>query len=147
MAELLADGFGADDETDLLAVVMRDSISRMDEELRRIVRAAERATRGDLAIVVAGTGSTANDAGDALPLTRVLGPVESAIPGEASALEAVVAGGMFLDQDALAQANVTSNAAVAALRGVTAPGGGPLMADAFPSFAISFGKYCGRVTN
>ena len=145
--ELLANGFGADAETDLLAVVMRDSISRMDEELRRIVRAAERATRGDVAIVVAGTGSTANDVGNALPLTRVLGPVESAIPGEASALEAVVAGGMFLDQDVLAQANVTSNAAVAALRGETAPGGGPLMADAFPSFAISFGKYCGRVTD
>jgi hypothetical protein len=145
--ELLAAGFGADDETDLLAVVMRDSISRMDESLRRIVRAAERATRADVAIVVAGTGSTANDAGDALPLTRVLGPVESAIAGEASALEAVVAGGMFLDQDVLAQANVTSNTAVAALRGETAPDGGPLMADAFPSFAISFGKYCGRVTN
>lgn len=144
--ELLADGFGADDETDLLAVVMRDSLSRMDENLRRIVHAAERATGGDLAIVVAGTGSTANGARDAVPLTRVLGPVESAIPGEAPALEAVVAGGVFLDQDVLAQANVTSNAAVAALRSETAPGGRPLMADAFPSFAISFGKYCGRVT-
>jgi Type I phosphodiesterase / nucleotide pyrophosphatase len=143
--ELLSDGFGADDETDLLAVVMRDSISRMDEDLRRMVRAAERATRGDVAIVVAGTGSTANGARDAVPLTRVLGPVESAIPGDASALEAVVAGGLFLDQDVLAQANLTSNAAVTALRGETAPDGRPLMADAFPSFAISFGRYCGRV--
>jgi hypothetical protein len=145
--ELLADGFGADDEPDLLAVVMRDSISRMDEDLRLIVRAAKRAARGDVAIVVAGTGSTANDAGDTVPLTRVLGPVESAIPGEGSALEAVVAGGVFLDQDVLTEANVTSNAAVSALRGETAPDGRPLMADVFPSFAVSFGKYCGRVTN
>lgn len=144
--ELLAGGFGADDETDLFAVVMRDSIPHMDEDLRRIVHAAERAAGGDLAIVVAGTGSTTNGAHDAVPLTHVLGPVESAIPGEASALEAVVAGGVFLDQDVLAQANVTSNAAVAALRSETAPDGRPLMADAFPSFAISFGKYCGRVS-
>jgi hypothetical protein len=145
--KLLVNGFGADDETDLLAVVMRDSLSRMDTDLRRIVRAAERATRGDVAIVVAGTGSTPNDAGDAVPLARVLGPVESAIPGETPAVESVVAGGVFLDQDVLAQANVTSNAAVAALRSATAPDGRPLMADAFPAFAISFGKYCGRVTS
>jgi hypothetical protein len=145
--DLLADGFGGDDEPDLLAVVMRDSLSRMDERLRRIVRAAERATRGDVAIVVAGTGSTPTDAGDAVPLTRVLDPVESAVPGEARAVESVVPGGLFLDQDVLAQANVTSNVAVAALRGETGPDGRPLMADAFPSFAISFGKYCGRVTS
>jgi hypothetical protein len=56
-----------------------------------------------------------------------------------------VAGGIFLDQRTMAAADVTSNVAVQALEGERAPGGGPLMADAFPSFAVSFVKYCAQV--
>jgi hypothetical protein len=143
--DMLAEGFGADDETDLLAVVMQGSVAQLDEDLRRIVHAADGAAGGDVAIAVAGTGEAATDAPHAVALARVLAPIESAVIGDASAVEAAVPGGVFLDQDALAQANVSSNAAVAALRSETASDGGPLMADAFPSFAVSFGRYCGRV--
>jgi hypothetical protein len=95
-------------------------------------------------VVVAGTGSAAGDRGSA-PLSRPLAAVERAVPGTRPAIEAVVAGGIFLDRKTLAEAGVGSSVAVDALRRVRASGGERLMADAFPSFAVSFGRYCDQV--
>jgi hypothetical protein len=108
------------------------------------VAAAERAAGRDVMVVVAGTGSAAGDRGSA-PLSRPLAAVERAVPGTRPAVEAVVAGGIFLDRNTLAEAGVGSSVAVDALRRVRASGGGRLMADAFPSFAVSFGRYCDQV--
>jgi hypothetical protein len=142
---MLVTGFGEDAQPDLLAVVMRDSIRRMDEQTRQIVALARRAAGGRVTIVVAGTGSTTDDADRRVPLTTALAPVDAAVPGSDPAVEGAVAGGLFLNQDVLARADVSSNVAVQALLNETVPGGAPLMADAFPAFAASFGKYCAQV--
>jgi hypothetical protein len=118
----------------------------MDRQLKQIVSLAQRASGGSLTVVVAGTGSTTDTSSRAaVPLDRVLAPVEAAVPGSTPVIAGTVAGGIFLDQDTLAQANVSSNVAVQALQNERAPGGGDLMADAYPSFAVSFGMYCGQV--
>jgi hypothetical protein len=142
---MLSSGYGADAQTDILAVVMRDSLRHMDSELRDVVAMADRAARGALTVVVAGTGSTTRTGDADVPLARVLAPVEAAVPGSSPAVAGAVAGGIFLDQATMAEADVTSNVAVQALQRERAPDGGSLMADAFPSFAVSFGKYCAQV--
>jgi hypothetical protein len=141
--ELLASGFGADAEPDVLAAAVRGSIAEIDDRLRNVVTMAQRAADREVLVVVAGTGSTAADRA-ALPLSRPLTAVERAVPGPGRAVEGVVAGGIYLDRETLGQAGVGSNVAVDALRRVRASGGGRLMADVFPSFAVPFGRYCDR---
>jgi hypothetical protein len=53
-----------------------------------------------------------------------------------------VAGGLFLDTSALDRANLTSDAVVQSMRTLVAPGGGPQFAQVYPSFAVSFARYC-----
>jgi hypothetical protein len=142
---MLASGFGADAQPDLLAVVMRDSIGNMDAQTRQIVAMAERASRGRLTLAVAGTGSAIAPGSRRVPLSTALGPVDAAVPGSDPVVEGAVAGGIFLDQAVLAQADVSSNVAVEALLNDPGPDGTPLLADAFPAFAASFGKYCAQV--
>jgi len=56
--------------------------------------------------------------------------------------EATVPGGLFLDQEGLARAEIAGQAVVDALLDVSAPNGERMMADAFQGFAVSFARYC-----
>jgi hypothetical protein len=137
----LGTGYGADEVTDVLGVVMDGGIRRLDGWTERIVRAAERATSGSVLVVVAGTG-TWERARMALPETPLVDAVEDAVPGSRSVVAAAVAGGFFLDQEVLTQAGVTGQVAVDALLDVTTPQDREMMADAFQGFAVSFARYC-----
>ena len=137
---LLSTGFGSDSTPDLLSVVMRDSIPHMDEALRRIVAVADQASNGSLTVVVAGTGSAG--APRAASPDRVVQSAEAAVPGTGQVIDAAVPGGFFLDQKTLADEGLTAQTVVQALSKQTATGGQPLWANVFPSFAVSFGKYC-----
>jgi hypothetical protein len=68
--------------------------------------------------------------------------VEEAVPGDAPAVAAVVAGGLFLDQMVLLEEQVTGQVAVDALLSANGPGGERMLADAFQGFAVSFARYC-----
>jgi hypothetical protein len=57
-------------------------------------------------------------------------------------IEAVVPGGLFLDQDALAERGIGSGTVVAALASVTDAEGRAFVAESFPSFAVSFARFC-----
>jgi hypothetical protein len=56
---------------------------------------------------------------------------------------ASAAGGLFIDRDAAVEAGVPTQRVVDAMRALPdADGIGPLFADAFPAFAVTFGTYC-----
>jgi hypothetical protein len=137
----LGTGYGADDATDVLGVVIEGSIRRLDGWTERVVRAAERATNGSVLVVVAGTG-TWERTRVALPETPLVDGVEDAVPGSRRVVAAIVAGGLFLDQEVLTESGVTGQVAVDAMLDVTTPQGREMMADAFQGFAVSFARYC-----
>jgi hypothetical protein len=137
----LMSGYGADEMTDVLAVVLAGDVRTLDRSTHRIVADAERATGGATLVVVAGTGSR-EDGPAAEPDDALVAAVEDAIPGEARSVESTVPGGLFLDQDALRREGVTGLVAVEAMRSATGTEGRPILADAFQGFAVSFGRYC-----
>jgi hypothetical protein len=137
----LETGYGADATTDVIGVVMEGSVGSLDTRTRRIVDAAERATHGSTLVVIAGTGSQ-QASRTAVPEDAFVEAVEGAVPGARSAVAAAVPGGIFLDQDVLAAAQVTGQVAVDAMLDVTDANGRTMMADAFQGFAVSFARYC-----
>jgi hypothetical protein len=141
---MLATGFGKDPVPDVLGVVLRDSVKHMDASLHAIVDAATRASGGSVTVVVAGTGSAAAanaGAGGADP-SSLISTVERDVKGSEPVVQAAAPGGLFLNQQTLASEGISEQTVVQALLGLRAQGGGPLRADAFPAFAISFAKYC-----
>lgn len=137
----LGTGYGADEATDVLGVVMDGGIRRLDRWTEQIVHAAERATKGDVVVVVAGTG-TWERTRVALPETSLVDAVEDTVPGSRRVVAAVVAGGLFLDQEVLTESGVTGQVAVDAMLDATTSTGREMMADAFQGFAVSFARYC-----
>ena len=140
---MLASGFGRDDVTDLLGVVL-PADPGVDGELGRVVADAERASGGSVLVVVAGTGSSDADAGrhSDVPASELISEVEGAAGSDRRLISAAVPGGLFLDQHTLASEGITGQAAVDALLHVTTADGRPMMADAFQGFAVSFARYC-----
>ena len=137
----LTTGYGADDVPDVLGVVLDGRIRSMDRWTRQVVTEAERATSGSTLVVVAGTGSSETDR-SAVPDRQLVGAVEEAVPGDAPAVAATVAGGLFLDQAVLRDEQVTGQVAVDALLSASGPSGERMLADAFQGFAVSFARYC-----
>lgn len=134
LKNLLSKGFGADEVPDILAVALDGPVTKMSRMTRTIaywVRQADIPTT----FVVAGTGQ----ASGAIPSTSIADDVDAAIG--AHVVTAIVPGGLFLDQAVMAANDVTSDDVVRALDAMTTPSG-PLFADAYPGFAISFSRYC-----
>jgi hypothetical protein len=113
----------------------------LDRLTRQIVAESQAATGGETLVVVAGTG-TWERSRLAVPDEAAVDAVEGAVPGETHAVEAVVPGGLFLDQAVLREQQVTGQVAVDALLEAEDPDGGRMMADAFQGFAVSFARYC-----
>jgi hypothetical protein len=140
---LLAEGFGSERIPDLLAVVASGPIARLDRELRRIVAAAETASKDSLLIVVTATGSVGTaSSGAHVKATDVIRTLESRPLTDGSLVEAATTGGLFLDRATLAGEGVSGSLAVDAMLAMAGPDGSPLFADAFQGFAVSFGRYC-----
>jgi hypothetical protein len=137
----LTTGYGADDVPDVLGVVLDGRIRAMDRWTREIVAEAQRATSDSTLVVVAGTGSSETNRG-AVPDRELVDAVEDAVPGDAPAVAATVAGGLFLDQAVLRDEQVTGQVAVDALLSASGPSGERMLADAFQGFAVSFARYC-----
>jgi hypothetical protein len=72
----------------------------------------------------------------------MISTVEQRVKGTEPVVQAAVPGGLFLDQQVLADEDISPQTVVTVLLGLHAPGGGPLLADAFPGFAVSFARYC-----
>ena len=135
--------FGADRVPDLMSVVMDGDIRRLDRGLERIVTTADEAADGSVALVVTATGSHASPQG-AGTTAMVAGPeiahdLDEAV-GE-RVTEAAVPGGLFLDQGALTELELSEDVVIQELERLRGPQG-YLFEDVFPAIAVTFERYC-----
>jgi hypothetical protein len=139
LTRTLADGYGADDTTDVLAYSLEGEPSGMDDRIGAAVDAALEAAGGSVAIVVTATGSTVTDA--KLNGDDVASALESALatPG---VVEASVPGGVFLDQEVLVDKALSEDEVLKGMRELEDQSGGPMFKDVFPAIAVSFKRYC-----
>jgi hypothetical protein len=68
--------------------------------------------------------------------------VEAGIDTDEPLVQAVVPGGLYLDQRAMTAAGVTGQIAQEAALAARGPGGSAILVDAFQGFAVPFGRYC-----
>jgi len=144
--ELLSDGsveFGADRVPDLMTVVIDGDVPKLDRGLERIVTAAEEAADGSVALVVTGTGSLASIQGAGATAivrgTEIARDLDEAL-GE-RVTEAAVPGGVFLDQSALTDLELSEDAVIKELERLRGPEG-YLFDDVWPAIAVTFARYC-----
>lgn len=140
-AKLLRQDFGDDEVPDLVAVALDGAIGDMDEELGKIVAAARRTTDA-VSIVVTASGSTAPPGAEDMTGAEVAESIEGELGAARSVVEAAVPGGLFLDQETLAQAEISDDEVLRALRELRGPDGDKIFADVFPAIAVSFARYC-----
>lgn len=122
--ELLDSRFGADDVPDLAVVVVESGAKGLDEVFRKVLERAPKVSGDSVAFVFTATGKVGGD--------RVFEPEA----GVAPLVERVVPGGLFLDQEELAQRQVSEDEVLRTLAR------DPSFADAFPAIAVAFGRYC-----
>jgi len=137
VAHLIATGYGTDDTTDILGVVLNGTTDHMDRQTGTIVAAVQQLVP-DTTFVLTTTGS-ANGSLDTNP-PDVASSVDRALG--AQVVSATVPGGVFLDQQVMAAKDITSDDVVGAMDALKSSFGSPLFADAYPGFAVSFSRYC-----
>jgi hypothetical protein len=138
---LLGRAWGADAVPDLIGVTLRGSLASMDATTRTIVREVRRAIPR-ATFVITSTGSVQSEHG-AVDANRTLVPaIDAAIPVAGSVVAAPASEGLFLDRTTTTAAGITTQSVVDVLKSQTAADGSALFADAFPSFAVQFGRYC-----
>jgi hypothetical protein len=137
---LFAEGFGATDGADLLAVVLAGEPEQLDRRLATLVGAARESTDDSVAVVVTATGSARPSATSFSP-AEISEAVEGAL-GHPGLVEATAPGGFFLDQELLAEVELPEEEVVRALRDEQAAGGERIFADVFSDIAVSFHRYC-----
>jgi hypothetical protein len=138
MAErVLRTGYGADRTTDLMVVAIEGSVEDMDDALAGLVETGREVAGDALTVVIAGTGSVRAD--DPFPVAQVENRVEGAVG--ANVVEATALGGLFLNQEVLAQEGISRDGVLQAFRELQVDGR-PLFADAFPGLAVSLARYC-----
>jgi hypothetical protein len=139
LRQMLGHDFGRDDVPDLLAYAPAGPVAGLDARIGAAVEAAGEAADGSLAVVVTATGTRARDA-------KLSGQdVASAIERELAApglVEASVPGGLFLDQQALIDRELSEDQVLNAMRDLRDASGAAMFQDAFPAIAVSFQRYC-----
>ena len=138
VGRLLEEGFGEDEVPDVLAVALAGDATFLDAQLGRIAALIQRHA-GEALLVVAGSGGHPESDVSAAQVQRRL---EQAVPGAEEVVKAMVPGGIYLDQRAFSDSDITEDDVLKEFGSLEATGGGPLLADAFPAIAVSFARYC-----
>jgi hypothetical protein len=140
---LTEESFGRDEITDLAGVVLAGPVAELDAALKPLVELANRVSRGSAAVVITATGvSDSGQAAKAMDASSLRRRLERSIPASRPLIEALVPGGLYLDQDALARLKLSDDVVLSELLALRSPSGERVMADAFPAIAITFGRYC-----
>lgn len=140
---LSEEGFGRDDITDLAGVVLSGTPAQLDAALSPLIRTANESSRGSLAVVVTATGqSDPGESARVVDADVLRGRLERAIGAPKPVVEALVPGGLYLDQRALARLKLSDDVVLSELLRMRIRSGDQLLADAFPAIAITFGRYC-----
>lgn len=133
----IANGFGKDNVPDILGVILDGRAAELDRALGRLLIRTKELRNTGVVFVVVGTGSADAHATNG---PRV---VEQAVdPGAVGIIEGQVPGGLFLDADALVAAGRSRQQIRDDLASLTDVDGRPMVADAFLSYSVAFGKYC-----
>lgn len=136
-------GFGKDRIPDLVGVVLSGRLDDLDSSLSRLIRAARGASGGSFTTVVTATGrSEPPESATMIPAERLGARLAARIDVKGSLIEALVPGGIYLDQQRLARARLSDDVVLRELLRLRASDGERVIADAFPSTAITFGRYC-----
>jgi hypothetical protein len=138
---LLRSGYGTDEIPDLIGVTLSGSLSAMDTTTKSLVAEVQRAVPRTV-FVMTSTGSAVSEPGSVDARTDLAKAVNAAIPAPGPVVAGVGSGGLFLDPETTTAAGITTQSVVDVLKGQTGADGTPLFADAFPSFAVQFGRYC-----
>lgn len=137
---MLHRGWGADAVPDLVGVTLRGSLRSMDDATRAIVGEVQRAVPRSV-IAITSTGSL-REHGAVDADADLVPSIDAAIPAPGSVVAAAGSEGLFLDRGTTTAAGITTQSVVDVMKTQTAPDGSALFADAFPSFAVQFGRYC-----
>jgi hypothetical protein len=140
LERILNSGYGEDHVPDLLAITLEGTARDLDRKLRRAVEISTRAAPGRVMVVVTSTGAGRGTPPARVTARTVVADIEQSLPGPAIVTGALP-GGLFLHQGELAARGVSDDRIVRALRAHGAPGA-RTFADAFPSTAVAFGRYC-----
>ncbi len=136
---LLADGYGSDDVPDLLAVTLGGSLRAMDRTTEALVAEVQGGVN-DAIVVVTATGSSVTSPD--LQSEEVVEQLDSQLALTDSVVQAAAPGGLFLNQDVVADEAVTDDQILDALSSVTDVTDRKAFADVFPAIAVSFGRFC-----
>jgi hypothetical protein len=128
--KLLERPFGADDVPDLAVVVVESGRKGLDDVVHAVLSRATELSDDRAAFVFTTTGE-GGGAEVFEPPTEIAGLVEKAVPG-----------GLFVDQDELAQRQVSEDVVLRSLAQMRDASGDAVFADAFPAIAVAFGRYC-----
>jgi hypothetical protein len=140
---LSLEGFGKDSTTDLAGVVLSGTLSQLDSALPRLIRHAKDVSRGSATIVVTATGhSSTGDNGPVVDADAIGRRLERAVDAPEPVIEALVPGGVYLDQRVLARIKLSDDIVLSELSRMRSRTGDRLMSDVFPAIAITFGRYC-----
>jgi hypothetical protein len=137
----LARGLGRDRTPDLLGVTIDDTPRRIDAALGRLVSLANSASRRSLAVVVTATGEAPALRAPAVSARRVVTRVHKRL-GTDGVVEAATPGGLFTDQQVLADGSISEDDVVGTLASMRGLAGDRLFADAFTGRAVTFARYC-----
>lgn len=142
-ALLSGEDFGRDGITDLAGVVLSGAVAELDAALSPLIQTAKEVSVGSVAVVVTATGeSDPGGAAEVVDAAALRARLERSIRALESVVEAVVPGGVYLDQQALARLELSDDVVLRELLRMRTRSGDQLMADAFPAIAITFGRYC-----
>jgi hypothetical protein len=137
------EGFGDDEVTDLAGIVLSGELSELDAGLSRVVEKARAVSDDSVVVVVTATGrSAAPESASVIEAGDLRDRLERAISARKPVIEAVVPGGLYLDQREVARLELSDDVVLSELLRMKGEGQGALMADAFPGVAVTFGRYC-----
>lgn len=137
VADLIAEGFGADTVPDVIGVSMRTQRDEGAAPALDLFRVVQRARRG-AALAVVALPATGSDS-PSVPADDLISFVERELG--TGIVEADTAGGLFLDQKKLAGAQISKTEVVDVMRGFESAGEA-VFADVFPGLAVSFARFC-----
>ncbi|HEY6566364.1 MAG TPA: hypothetical protein VI341_02500 [Actinomycetota bacterium] len=141
VTRLLDEGFGSDGHPGLIGVVVRGSISGMDDMTEAIVRLVRKRVP-DATFAVTATGDTGppGRTSSSEDILDVAAQVDATVGAPIVAAEG--AGGLFLDRVVSSERSITADTVAEAMATLRGADGDEVFLDAFPSFAVSFARYC-----
>ena len=145
VGRMLDKGYGRDEVPDVIGIALKGDIEEMDRRLGEIEDVlSEQADEWTMAVTSTGTNVRLSDTNHTG--REISEYMELQVPKSKQVIEAIVPGGLYIDQDALGRVGLTEDDILGPFAELHEEGpvasASPIFADAFSSFAVSFSRYC-----